>query len=65
MDMYEEQLKDFVEKQHFRYDRMQTAFAVTKNKWKETNDRLKIKLRLLEFTISFYMNVKQVNSHPH
>lgn len=60
MDTYEGQLKEFVEKRHFRYNKMQTAFAAAKEKWLNINERLNIKLRLLEFTICFYANVKKV-----
>ena len=58
--MYEGQLKEFVEKRHFRYDRMQTVFVSTQAKWADTNEHLDVKLHLLEFTICFYANVKKV-----
>ena len=58
--MYEGQLKDFVEKRHFRYNKMQMVFASAQGKWADTNDHLNIKLHLLEFTICFYANVKKV-----
>ena len=58
--MYEGQLKEFVAKQHFRHDQMQSAFTAAKTKWVETNDRMNIKLRLLNLTIVFYGNAKTV-----
>lgn len=61
--MYEGQLKDFVEKRHFRYSKMQMVFASTQVKWAETNDHLDVKLHLLEFTIRFYANVKKVKDY--
>ena len=61
--MYEGQLKEFVEKRHFRYNKMQMVFASTQAKWANTNDRLDVKLHLLEFTIRFYTNVKKVKSY--
>ena len=61
--MYEGQLKDFVEKRHFRYSKMQIVFASTQAKWAETNEHLDVKLHLLEFTIRFYANVKKVKDY--
>ena len=63
LDVYEGQLKDFVAKQHFRHDQMQSAFTAAKTKWTETNDRTNIKLCLLNLTIVFFGSVKKVCSH--
>ena len=61
--MYEGQLKDFVEKRHFRYSKMQMVFASTQTKWTETNEHLDVKLHLLKYTIRFYANVKKVKNY--
>jgi len=60
LDDYEGQLKDFVAKQHFRHDRMQSAYTAAKTKWTETNYRMNTKLHLLKLTILFYENAKKV-----
>jgi len=62
LDDYEGQLKEFVAKQHFRHDQMQSAFIAAKTKWTETDDRMNVKLRLLNLTIVFYENAKKVCS---